>query len=623
MTQTNFSLAADLSLRTSPFVTAANDAERATKGLRDEASQLDRVLNTQLSPHLDSVATSLGKTRKELDAGRVSLFGYEDALIRTARATSDLARESRSRALAADFAKDVGRGAIGIGVNEAFGGGLAGGLLGNAAAGALSKVPAIAGWTAAIAGTGIVVDAALDKIVGFTAAMEENARAMTEAAEAARAYNSARIDSTFDRSDSIFGAQSAAIGLGIAEGDASRASIAEAEARRVLKAKQTETAGLQAELSKQLAAQQAHAAALAALPIGRAAAARLSGSLQFESALSAAPGAREDLTFQRVSALATEARILQGSGQGDAARSRFTEAQQLLQGLFSALGSPLERLQEFQSAIASLGAEIDASFIASLDAEAVAHDNAAKSVASLTPQVNDAASQIQLLTANVSALAAATKAANDELNRAQSANVSAQSAANLASVTIPGVAPGFAQGGRNRDPRDNILALLREGETVLTPEHSKKLAPWLAAAGVPGYADGGFASILQGTRNFSMVAQSASFVDEQVLNLGFRKQAEDLMRLGMPYQQAQDVIARRRAAGLPPVFPGYQQTPTLTSSLGGVPGFANGGRAGGSQSLNVQNLNVNYRAQGGTQRDAYAIAREIKTQLSRGQISLD
>lgn len=622
MTDTTFGIAADLKLRTSPWVTSVREAEQSTKSFRAEAMSLDQVVNNQLRPHMDMLSGLMGTVRRETDLARQSLYGYEDAARRSATATDRLVASQRAARNGGGFnAGSLGQNAIGMGVSESIGGGFAGSVVGSGAMQLVSKIPVVGQIAALTALTAVVGDAALG-MIGFNDAADAQAEELTELIDSTKKYNDQLLHLSFVRQAAEQANREAQMGLSLAESIASRADVAEQEARAVLTAKQKETQGLQAELAAQMKAEQVHAVALAALRAGQAANGPNTGAAQFGMAVAAAPGQRESLTFQRVSALATEARAAQSGGDQESARAKFAEAQALLEQLYAALGNPLDRLTEFQQAIASLGAEINQSFVASLMAETAAHQAARDSAAELAPKVAEAASQLVILTASVQALATAAAAANRELAASQATAVAAQNDVNLAPTTPP----GFASGGRNRDPRDNILALLRKGETVLTPEHSQKLAPYLAAAGVPGFADGGFASAIQGTRNYSMVAAGAGLADSQALTAGFREQVNDLMSLGMTYQQAQAVVQRRRAAGLGPVFPGYQQAPSVAASMtgnSGLPGFANGGAVGGgSQGVHVDSINIDYRSQGGTERDARALIREMRTQIARGSASL-
>ncbi len=622
MAEANVNLSANLKLRTAEWVTASKEAAASTKVVTEEAKNLDRTVNQNLQPNLAKTGQAARKMAEDFGAARGALFGYEEATRRAVVATERMAVTSqRARAAIGDISKDVGRGVLASGISSTFGDSAAGQFFGGATASALSKVPVVAGAVAAIAAVTLGMNSLLNAVVGVEEAITAETQARWDAVNSATATRVAAEDRVQQlsgepgRFQSLIGNRRES--LSIYEAQLSDSTAKLASARESLARESSLLAQAEGRIA-QLTAARANASSSA------------SGSIA-SMALSTIGG--ESASLAQVAMLARQGRASQTAGNQDAAREKFAEAIQIIEALYQSLGAPADRLGEFSAAIASLQAEIDASFVASLDAASATATTAAGNVASLTTEVAalqgataSAAGNIASLNAQIASLSAQWAASTKQLADAEAA----LRAANLtegqtiaSAVTATSAELGMANGGKVHDPRDVIPALLRDGETVLTPEHTKKLAPYLAAAGVPGFADGGYASLLAGTRNFTTVAQGAGIADDDVEDVGWRRMVNDAMRLGMTYQQAQAVVARRRAAGLPPVFPGYTPTPSVGSQItAGLQGFANGGKVGGSQMIHVDSVNVDYRSQGGTERDARALARELRVQIARGAASL-
>ena len=173
-------------------------------------------------------------------------------------------------------------------------------------------------------------------------------------------------------------------------------------------------------------------------------------------------------------------------------------------------------------------------------------------------------------------------------------------------------APGFAQGGKNHDPRDNILALLRRGETVLTPEHSKALAPMLRQVGVPGFAQGGvagFHGIQQSTRRFADLHNALRSSDR---SSNLANMADALIQTKF----------RRQGTGFARVNQAPMQAEALQMLKDSIPGFAQGGGTT-DNSVSVGDIHVNFTPSGNSERDVVDLGRRLRTEIRRGTISLN
>lgn len=598
----------DLTLRTSPWVQASREAQRSTEDLVRKATELDNTINTKLSPHLDQMAVMLGKTAREATSARVAMFGYEESLNRATRASEAFVRSETSRAALTRVGATFARSAASVGAQEFIGGtasrilGPTGGAIVGAGAASIGGGASIAAIIAAIAG------ALTGKVIGSLFSTErtrfnsgETGNNMSTVVDAPKGGVSFADQAEEDRQRRIQGAMDTIAWM-------------EREAKETIAAKQKETVGIKAELDKQLSMEKEHAAAVLTLKVQQSTAQGVTSSAQFGMATASSPADLERLTLQQVSSLASQGRTAQSGGDQAAARAKFQEAQQLIEKLFASLGSPIDRLSDFQAAISGLGKEIDESFAKSIEDQTTATVDAAAKASELNLQLTATSTEIENLTAKLGTLAEQAKAA------ALGSTAAFESTANSGIPTRElnlSMVPGFANGGVAHDPRDTIPALLRAGETVLTPEQGKQLAPLLHRIGVPGYADGGFASIIQGTRRFSEIQAGAAVADAAITRAGFNAELNDLMSQGLSYQAASAIIQSRIHLGLPPVFPGYQQTPSIASGL--VAGMANGGLAQvGSQSVSIGDINIDYRGGGGTSADARALALELRRLVKRG-----
>lgn len=640
MGEASFGLNVDLRLQSGNFVAEAKKVEQAEAGVERKARDLDRVLDSQLKRSFEVVGRTAAGAWAEIDRGATraaqSVDRFTAAANRAATASSN-AGKGGARAFASDLFKDASRsafsGALVTGSSFAFGtdplSAALGGGLGGALAQATSKLPVIAALGSGLAAATLAGKELIDTLAGFDS-IDDSIDETNAALEELIAKQEALQQLSFRMRDFEQAADRAAMTLTLAENEAARFAAREEGLSAAVEAKQAETRALQQELDKQLAAERMHAAALAALPGARAGAAFAAGDARFRLGAAAAGSTAEleGTTLARVRELATEGRIFQGGGAGDQARERFAQAQKLLEGLFQAIGAPAERLGEFQAAIASLAAEIDASFVASLDKEAAAHQAAAAQVQTLTAAVTTAGAELSTLKAQLDAVAAASKQAAVDLEaaiRAQSAAANALSG--LKSDVAQGTLPGLARGGGFNlpGPTDTIPALLTEGEAVLSREHTKKLAPLLKAVGVPGFADGGFAELLGGTRRFTELSTAAVSADSSALSGAKR---EYIARLAANYERSglRGLAAYQAAYAFVAQHGGFESLASFqapTSLAAGFQGFANGGIAQApSQTVTVGDVYIDYRSQGGTQRDARALGQELRREVRRGALRL-
>jgi len=616
----NHSVAVDLTLKAAPWVQASKDAEAATAGVVRQAEKLDTAIATKLSPHIKDLASSFRLTKD-------ALFGYEQGLDRAARANDRFATSAGNAARASQLQQNLARaggqfaqGAAQLGVGQFVNGGLAqvvnpaiSGLAGNAAGVGLSMLsgPALA-ITATFATLGIATKALIDD---FEEASRRLSDDLMAAADAARRATENRVQAE----ERVGGLASR-----IRERESITPNRLENKAfyEAQLTERTAELAASRASLAEQEKLLAASTSRLAALQAGRSAASAGGEGAAFNLARLANPG-DESVVLGRVQQLATQGRTLQSGGDQDAARAKFEEAQQLLQQLFQSLGAPVERLGEFQQAIAVLAAEIDASFQASLDATSVAAQSAATSVATLTEQVAALDAAFRETAANLAGITqllardvAEISAMQAQLTQAQGQLTSAKQAEYQSNQAF-GDIEGFARGG----VADDQLALLGVGEVVLNKQQQNALggAAALRRAGVPGFADGGgFRDMLEGTRRYTAASQAAGSIDASVARSGWNEMANALMSQGLTYRQAWDTINRRRAAGMPPVFPGFQQTPTVASSLGNVQTFAEGGIVQPSSTVTMGDMHFDLRGAGANETTARDMAKTIRRQVRLG-----
>lgn len=161
------------------------------------------------------------------------------------------------------------------------------------------------------------------------------------------------------------------------------------------------------------------------------------------------------------------------------------------------------------------------------------------------------------------------------------------------------------------DPRDVIPALLRRGETVLTPEQSAALAPALQQAGVPGFAGGGnvgFKQLIQGTRSFTGAFNAAADFDRRM----------DMRSIGQQRGNRLDAFGFKQTALLD------QLAPIRSMHDAVAPGFfegAGGGRAqvgGGDVSVKIDNITIGAGSGDALSSDSIAASAQIRRDIQRG-----
>lgn len=324
----------------------------------------------------------------------------------------------------------------------------------------------------------------------------------------------------------------------------------------------------------------------------------------------------------RIQQLYQQARMLEGAGNPDAAREKLQQAAGGITELYSVRGNNPAELAQFQQALAQVAQWTDTLY----QDEQRAEERAAAAALS---HVKSLRTEVQTLASDAADAVAAVKALEEEIAKAKGSGGSGVQAAASSTPEVAGAAAGGAASalGRAQDPRDTIPALLREGETVLTPEQSSRLAPALAAAGVPGYADGGLATyqnLLSGTRTASRLRTEAGLAD--VANQNSLSTADWLFwvsKLGV--EGAQQYFARRGAAQGDPFGGGASPAERNFQPLAPTFGFADGGRAGTMRSakvdVNIERLEIS--SSGSTQEDARSTARELRRAIARGLVKLE
>ena len=265
---------------------------------------------------------------------------------------------------------------------------------------------------------------------------------------------------------------------------------------------------------------------LAQLDQGRAASREGFRDRIFGFSLSSTDSAAQkiELITARVKTLRSEAGRLEGAGNFEEARGKLEKIADLVEQ-----GAALNNFQspeQAASVLQGLGQEIDGLFQKEIAAQEAAQTAARASLADAEARLQQlgsismqATGQLDLLNGILSTL--------DTTKPEELAGIFARLKEDVAGVAAtlsqinaasPGGGAGFAQGGVNRDPRDTIPAMLRKGETVLTPQHSKELAPLLQQVGVPGYAQGG--SVGKGGMTVNVDFHAAGNTDRDALNVG-------------------------------------------------------------------------------------------------------
>jgi hypothetical protein len=190
-------------------------------------------------------------------------------------------------------------------------------------------------------------------------------------------------------------------------------------------------------------------------------------------------------------------------------------------------------------------------------------------------------------------------------------------------VTVGGARGGAASAlGPATDPRDTIPALLRRGETVLTPEHTSRLSGILKRIGVPGFAQGGsvdFNNIAQSTRKFSDIGRALQVSDAREVS-AYRAQQMKALIEQVGFKRASELMIQQQRAGIPIVPPGFESS---ASSFGlGARGFASGGRVeGGPTTNNFGGITIEYHTTGSNATDAVAMAGQIQRAVRRRMAS--
>ncbi|RTL31270.1 MAG: hypothetical protein EKK55_01080 [Rhodocyclaceae bacterium] len=616
----NHTISTDLVLKAAPWVQASKDAEAATAGVVKQAERLDTAIATKLNPHIKDLASNFRLTKD-------ALFGYEQGLDRAARANDRFATSAGNAARASQLQQNLAR------AGGQFAQGVTAYSIGQIAQGAVSHIASqpVAGLVGAAVSSGLsVLPTQIQAVIASFAALAIAAKELSGSLIDPDRDINARFDAKFA---SIRAAEAATreaesrvggLGARIADRESWNPSYRESVAfyEQKLTQQTQELTAARASLAEQEKLLASSQARIASLQAGRSAASAGGEGAAFNLARLANPG-DESVVLGRVSQLATQARTLQSGGNQDAARAKFEEAQQLLQQLFQALGAPVERLGEFQAAIASLGAEIDASFVASMDATSSAVQSAAESVASLTTTVEQLGAAVTSTALNIQAANGLIAANAAEISAMQAQLTAAKSALGAAKIAesqaITAPIEGMAGGGRS--VTDNQLALLSVGEVVLNRNQQNAIggAAALRRAGVPGFAGGGgFQDMLEGTRRYTAASEAAGSIDASVARSQWNEMANSLMSQGLSYRQAWDTINRRRAAGLPPVFPGFTQTPTVASSLGNVQTFAEGGIVQPSSTVTMGDMHFDLRGAGANETTARDMAKTIRRQVRLG-----
>jgi len=341
------------------------------------------------------------------------------------------------------------------------------------------------------------------------------------------------------------------------------------------------------------------------------------------------PSQQIGLIHQRIAALRQQANVAVAGQDFAGQRDALMEIADLIERLNQVEGGEFVGLRQME--LAGIANEVRVAF----EGQTIAEQQALVAEQQRVAMAEQLAASIQAQNDAMNSLVSATQneasAMSSVAEQAERMARAMQAAREAAAFQVHGLTGGevlrgggMQHGGRaghggRPGPTDTIPALLSPGEAVLSVKHTRQLAPMLAAAGVPGFAGGGFAELKHSSRAFSELLPML-----QAREGTLARTAEQIQGITAPGSGGL-AGAIARSPDLAMRFAALQRSGYI-SPQGEIlkhflPGFAAGGAVGRSQSVNVGDIHVSIGSSGSSAVDGAAIGRSIRRSIQRGILS--